>query len=228
MDSGTARLIIQRGPYEGKSYDLIETQYVLGRSSGNDISLPDAEVSRQHVRFTQQAGGGYAVEDLGSTNGTFVNGRRLSRVTLLQDRDVISLGESIQIVYALSQPQTGAVTPATPTHSAESPTDPNLAPPAARPALSPVQPVPQSVPQSTPPQPMTPVAVPPYPIEEQRPSSKRWILGCGCGFLALILFCVALLFFLDAYQGGQLLYCGPLRPFWELVLGPFGFAPYCI
>ena len=65
--------------------------------------------------------------------------------------------------------------------------------------------------------------------EQQSERSRfwRWTMGCGCGFLLIIFLCMATVYFLDAYQQGRLLYCGPLRPFFEILMGPFGFAPIC-
>jgi hypothetical protein len=51
-------------------------------------------------------------------------------------------------------------------------------------------------------------------------------LGCGL-FLALLLVCLGTFLLLDTFQDGRLLYCGALRPVFEFILGPFGFAPIC-
>jgi predicted component of type VI protein secretion system len=67
-------------------------------------------------------------------------------------------------------------------------------------------------------------------LPENKQSARRgrlFILGCGCTVLLIVCLCAATLFFLDAYQQGRLLYCGPLRPFFEIMLGPVGFAPIC-
>ena len=56
----------------GQSFDLNKPVVTIGREAGNDIVLEDPQVSRHHARLTLQ-GGGYVVEDLGSTNGSFIN-----------------------------------------------------------------------------------------------------------------------------------------------------------
>lgn len=53
------------------------------------------------------------------------------------------------------------------------------------------------------------------------------LVGCGCLFILLPLLCVGLVLFLDFYEQGRLLYCGPVRPIFEILLGPLGFSPIC-
>jgi pSer/pThr/pTyr-binding forkhead associated (FHA) protein len=77
QDSSSFRLIVRRGPQPNQIYDLNKGIITLGRDITNDIVINDPEVSRHHCRLTQ-GGGGYTIEDLGSTNGTFINGQRLT------------------------------------------------------------------------------------------------------------------------------------------------------
>jgi pSer/pThr/pTyr-binding forkhead associated (FHA) protein len=62
----------------------------IGRALDNDVVLTDAEVSRHHARI-EYRNGAFEVVDLGSTNGTSVNGLPISRAQL-QDGDVVSFG----------------------------------------------------------------------------------------------------------------------------------------
>ena len=96
--SGSFRLTMQRGPLVGKIFELVKESVTIGRDVQNDIVINDAEVSRQHVRFTK-LGNGYSVEDLGSTNGAFVNSVRLAGQKALNSGDVLSLGETIVFEY---------------------------------------------------------------------------------------------------------------------------------
>ncbi len=64
---------------------------VLGRSDDSDLALSDPGLSWSHAKVTQQKDGVY-IEDLGSTNGTFVRGLRITQPTLLEDGDRIRLG----------------------------------------------------------------------------------------------------------------------------------------
>lgn len=64
----------------------------LGRASSSDIVLADAKVSRRHALIQVQKQHEFWLLDLGSSNGTFLNGRRLSQPALLRDRDQIEVG----------------------------------------------------------------------------------------------------------------------------------------
>ena len=66
----------------------------IGRAGDNDIVLDDLLVSRHHAEVRQRADGGYELADLGSANGTFVNGRRVKLVALEQ-RDVVTVGHHL-------------------------------------------------------------------------------------------------------------------------------------
>ena len=92
------RLIVRRGPQPNQVYELNKGIITLGRDITNDIVINDPEVSRHHCRLTQ-GGGGYTLEDLGSTNGTFVNGQRLTGARPLSNGDTIGLGETVTLAY---------------------------------------------------------------------------------------------------------------------------------
>ncbi len=64
----------------------------IGRSSMNDLPIADKMLSRQHARIVRDSNGGLSVEDLGSRNGTFVNGDRLSTIIALKPGDRITVG----------------------------------------------------------------------------------------------------------------------------------------
>ena len=75
----------------GQRIELHEGHYVLGRHLQNDIVLNDTNVSRRHAEFVSAAGE-VTVKDLGSTNGTKVNGVLVTNEQLLQHGDVINFG----------------------------------------------------------------------------------------------------------------------------------------
>jgi hypothetical protein len=75
----------------GQSYPLGEKQVVIGRSPDCTIVLDDANVSRRHAEV-KVVNGAYAVSDLGSTNGTKVNGVAVGADRALRDGDIITLG----------------------------------------------------------------------------------------------------------------------------------------
>jgi pSer/pThr/pTyr-binding forkhead associated (FHA) protein len=72
---------------EGTEHPL-EDSLTVGRSEDCDITLPSSKVSRQHARF-QHSDGGVTVEDLGSSNGTRLNGRAIAGVQALMDGDQV-------------------------------------------------------------------------------------------------------------------------------------------
>ena len=82
------------GSDAGQVYDLPATGASLGRDLGNPISLPlDSTTSRRHASITATAGG-FSLRDEGSSNGTFVNGRRIQEHPL-QPGDEIRIGANV-------------------------------------------------------------------------------------------------------------------------------------
>jgi transcriptional regulator with GAF, ATPase, and Fis domain len=91
-----AVLLALFGPKRGVRLE-IDTQATLGRSSDADLQLVDGKVSRQHCRFTVREGR-LEVEDLGSHNGTFVNGEKLTAARGLAAGDEVAVGDSLFLV----------------------------------------------------------------------------------------------------------------------------------
>jgi hypothetical protein len=100
-NNGGFRLVIRRGPQPNQVYELNQDMMTLGRDVNNEITVNDPEVSRHHCRLTRGPNG-YTLEDLGSTNGTFVNGRRLTGAQPLNVGDLIGLGETVTLAYETS------------------------------------------------------------------------------------------------------------------------------
>ena len=90
------RLVIKKGEGVGRDMVLSGGVVVVGRGPGAEFTIKDNLASRQHFRVMQEDGV-YWVEDLGSTNGTLVNGRRTQRVQLM-DGDQIQAG-STQVTF---------------------------------------------------------------------------------------------------------------------------------
>lgn len=93
-------LHFQSGPTAGQRFELARRSLIVGRDPACDLVIDDVEVSRRHARLLAQ-GGGYTVEDLGSTNGTFVNGERTSGITPLNPGDTLRLGDQVSLLYDL-------------------------------------------------------------------------------------------------------------------------------
>ncbi|WP_186001880.1 MULTISPECIES: FHA domain-containing protein [Corallococcus] len=88
-----AKLVVIAGPSEGEEFALSDAEYTVGRSTDNPICLQDTSVSRKHVTLRKESAG-WMVSDMGSGNGTILNGEPISEETLLANGDVITLGDS--------------------------------------------------------------------------------------------------------------------------------------
>ncbi len=91
QDRDFARLIGLTGPFEGEEFALSERENTIGRTEDNLILLPDASVSRGHSRIVVDERERHVLFDLHSSNGTYVNRKRVQRA-LLRDGDVVSIG----------------------------------------------------------------------------------------------------------------------------------------
>ncbi|MFY2557726.1 FHA domain-containing protein [Corallococcus terminator] len=91
--AATPRLICVAGPKSGEEFSLQDGEYVIGRAADNPICIPDTSVSRKHV-MVRKAGAAWMVSDLGSGNGTLVNGEAIGEETPLANGDVITLGDT--------------------------------------------------------------------------------------------------------------------------------------
>ncbi len=88
-------LIIQNGDFTGTSYSLSTGEVIIGRLPTTDITLLDEGISREHTLVVlDEDSGRYTIEDLQSTNGTKVNGRRV-RSAQLEDGDEIQIGRTL-------------------------------------------------------------------------------------------------------------------------------------
>ncbi len=117
--SDSLRLVLRRGPQPNQAFEIKNDITTLGRDISNDIVINDRETSRNHLRL-MRSGDSVTLEDLGSTNGTFVNGKRVSGITPLQHGDMIGLGETVTLALeAVAQEAEPA--PIVPPEGAETP-----------------------------------------------------------------------------------------------------------
>ncbi|HJZ56216.1 MAG TPA: FHA domain-containing protein, partial [Gemmataceae bacterium] len=93
------RLIVLRGVDEGKQFDLSASTVTVGRHSANAVPLHDTQVSRRHLELRALVAGGYELADLGSGNGTLLNGQPV-KVAALRSGDTITLGQSVLMYTA--------------------------------------------------------------------------------------------------------------------------------
>ena len=199
------QLTVKAGPNPGKVYEFNKDEIVLGRDLGNDIVVGDADISRRHAHLVWQ-GDAYMVEDLGSTNGTYVNGERLTGPKLLAGGETIMFGSSIEMEFVLMGFDAGATVIAPPPQAAAvepAVVEPAVVEPAAvfeppapqmtfEPAPEPVLPTVEAA------EPEAPIEIPAYsapapvyeaPPLDAEPKSKTglWIgIGIGCFVLACL------------------------------------------
>ena len=98
LPSGSALLVVQRGPGAGSRYLLDTDLSTVGRHPESDIFLDDITVSRRHVEF-HRTEGSYRVHDVGSLNGTYVNRDRIDDA-LLQNGDEVRIGKFRLVFFA--------------------------------------------------------------------------------------------------------------------------------
>lgn len=92
------------GKYAGGEFPLLnDREIVVGRASEVDMVLVEDMVSRKHAKFAT-VGGQIVLQDLGSTNGTFVNGEKIAKKVLLKENDRVLIGTSILKLIAANEP----------------------------------------------------------------------------------------------------------------------------
>jgi len=175
---GRFRLIIKQGPVPGKVFEIAKQVITIGRDVKSDFVVNDAEVSRTHVRLTVQDDG-CLVEDLASTNGAFVNGRRITNAKVIRPGDVLGMGETVLMDFAFVPDPEATV----------------IAPPmdfTPQPGSMPVPSVGSGA--GVRPAPNPRVALPTAqtsglsvtPPQAQRDPRVTWAIGIGCGVLLLL------------------------------------------
>jgi predicted component of type VI protein secretion system len=139
------RLKVTAGNATGTKIEVSD-ELVIGRhAEGVGRLADDVEISRRHARLAR-AGSGFVVEDLGSTNGTFLNGRRIEAPELLSVGDEIELGGTRMIVQvsAATPPSTPAPAHDTPPSTpSPAPTEETAPPTEAAPPVEPPPRVPR-------------------------------------------------------------------------------------
>ncbi len=99
-----AKLTIKLGPGEGQVFELTDKDQVLGRTAPADLVIVHPEISKRHARISFKDGK-YLLEDLGSSNGTFVRGQSIQGQYELSNGDEIFLGPNVVLIFNLQQPR---------------------------------------------------------------------------------------------------------------------------
>ncbi|MDH5327273.1 MAG: FHA domain-containing protein [Gammaproteobacteria bacterium] len=99
------KIIVNRGSFKLEEFDFIQNSLTIGRAADNDIKLDDASVSNHHAKIVKILNTCY-IQDLNSTNGTLVNGKKTHKRSLYSG-DIISLGKH-QLLYQSDNPATAS------------------------------------------------------------------------------------------------------------------------
>ncbi|MBM4465178.1 MAG: FHA domain-containing protein [Chloroflexi bacterium] len=91
-------LIMQEGQEAGRSWPVEKDRVTIGRSEDCDVVLIERQVSRRHAQI-RRLDGQYVLEDLGSRNGTYVNGREVTEPYVLQDGDEIQIALCVRLSF---------------------------------------------------------------------------------------------------------------------------------
>ena len=107
MDQGQAAmygvLVICNGGFEGMEYELRTEETIIGRNPTTDVTLLDENISREHsIILYDTEDDAYTIEDLQSTNGTKVNGKKI-RCSALSEGDEIEIGHT-RFRFLIRQP----------------------------------------------------------------------------------------------------------------------------
>ncbi|HSG43693.1 MAG TPA: FHA domain-containing protein, partial [Anaerolineales bacterium] len=112
-------LLNNQKPTESKEFELTSPEIVIGRDDSADVTIPTPAVSRRHAKLSRK-GDSYVIEDMGSSNGTYVNSQKVTGPRDLNPGDQIRLGKAVTLVYeaprrgAASEPDESAATVAYP------------------------------------------------------------------------------------------------------------------
>ena len=94
----TFQIIVQKGPNPGRIVELVDDEITMGREPSNSFHIDDRALSRSHARMVKTSSG-YTLQDMGSTNGTYVNGTVVTGLYPLKNGDIISLGETVTLEF---------------------------------------------------------------------------------------------------------------------------------
>jgi two-component system, cell cycle response regulator len=94
LDEAVLVLLYPPGPNLGRKFAMTATELVVGRMSELDVPIETDSVSRRHARLFREDGR-WKVEDLGSTNGTYVNDRKIEQASPLRNGDLVRFGGAI-------------------------------------------------------------------------------------------------------------------------------------
>ena len=179
------QFVMRSGPTVGKVYPLEAAEIIIGRDTSCGVSINDGEVSRKHAQLSLH-GSAYVIQDLGSTNGTAINGQRITATQVLNPGDTISFGENIALQYEAGFDPNATMVAGSKAPVTSVPVQ-KLAP-APAPISSPA-PAPAPAPVYSGQGPNAPAPVAPPPVKKKR---TGLIIGIIVGVIVLICVCLGL------------------------------------
>ena len=108
----TFSVIIHEKGGQPRRQEFIKSEVTIGRVQGNDIVLPKQNVSKRHSRIVLK-NGKFVITDLKSTNGTYVNGRKISTPAVIKETDKIYIGDFVLSTELGDNDQAADAMPAT-------------------------------------------------------------------------------------------------------------------
>ena len=88
---------------KGKKKELTKESYLVSRKKGYGLQIKHPEISEMHASLKRTPEGHYTIEDLGSTNGTYVNERIINQATPLEHGDKIYFGTVLELEYIVEE-----------------------------------------------------------------------------------------------------------------------------
>lgn len=192
MTAQSFELVMSSGPAPGKKFSLSEGEVIIGRDPNVHISINIPEVSRRHARLRFETDS-YIIEDLGSTNGTFVNGQRLSGPHVLRPGAKIQLGDAVTLRYKVAQFDPNATLVTSASEATSIPQQQQQPAPQQAPSQPPARPAPaQQQPAYSG---QVPAGPAPGMVEEEKKGSPWLWASLGClGVMICLLVVGAILF----------------------------------
>jgi hypothetical protein len=181
------QFVMRSGPNAGKVFPLEALEIFVGREASNGVSINDAEISRKHAKLNLH-GSAYVIQDLGSTNGSFVNGQRITGTQVLNPGDTVSFGENIVLVYETAQDPNATIISSAQAPKTLAPVRKAVPSPAPAPSPSPVQV--QVYSGQVPTSPVPPTAT---PVKKKFPVWLIFLIA----FLVVICACVGFFIIID-------------------------------
>jgi pSer/pThr/pTyr-binding forkhead associated (FHA) protein len=98
--AGRACLMVLTGAAEGAVFSIDRRVLLIGRSAEAHVQINEHAISTEHALLECEADAAYTLRDLGSTNGTHVNGERISHKVVLSSGDTIQMGSTVALALA--------------------------------------------------------------------------------------------------------------------------------